>query len=268
MELDYNSYMHKQRAFTLVELSIVLVIIGLLVGGVLTGQSLIRAAELRSISGQYQRYMSAVMTFRDKYFALPGDMTNAQSYWGIANATPATCVTTSSAGSALTCNGDGNGKIDVSAGANEYFRFWQHLANAGLIEGSYSGVQSAAANTSASSANVPPGRISASLWFINNSSTQSGSTTVFDGQYDNTFMVGGAQANTLPNAAIFRPEEAYNIDTKLDDGKPATGKITPYSINAFTTTSCTNATASSTLTANYLLTNTALTCAIQFRQQF
>src|SRR3569833_319215 len=85
-----------KAAFTLVELSIVLVILGLLDGGVHTGQSLIRAAELRSVTTQYQRFLTAVQTFRDKYFALPGDMTNAHSYWGIAIATPATCVTTAS----------------------------------------------------------------------------------------------------------------------------------------------------------------------------
>ena len=74
--------------FSLVELSIVLVILGLLVGGVLTGQSLIRAAELRSVSTEYSRYVASVHTFRDKYFALPGDMTNATQFWGTAAVLP------------------------------------------------------------------------------------------------------------------------------------------------------------------------------------
>ena len=67
-------------AFSLVELSIVLVILGLLVGGVLSGQSLIRAAELRSVTTEYSRYTTAISSFRDKYFALPGDMSNATSF--------------------------------------------------------------------------------------------------------------------------------------------------------------------------------------------
>ena len=69
----------KNQGFTLVELSIVLVILGLLVGGVLTGQSLIRAAELRTVSTQYATFSTAVNTFRDKYFTIPGDMTNASA---------------------------------------------------------------------------------------------------------------------------------------------------------------------------------------------
>lgn len=118
------------RGFSLVELSIVLVILGLLTGGILTGQSLIRASELRSITTEYNRYIAAAQTFRDKYFALPGDMANATAFWGAAHATPATCKTTASS-SALTCNGNADGFIQgVVATSNESFRFWQHLANA------------------------------------------------------------------------------------------------------------------------------------------
>lgn len=70
------------RGFSLVELSIVLVILGLLTGGILAGQSLIRAAELRSYITDVQRYPAAVNAFKDKYFAYPGDMANATKFWG------------------------------------------------------------------------------------------------------------------------------------------------------------------------------------------
>ena len=70
-----------QRAFSLVELSIVLVILGLLTGGILAGQSLIRAAELRSVTNEFQRYIVATQSFRDKYFAAPGDITDAHRFW-------------------------------------------------------------------------------------------------------------------------------------------------------------------------------------------
>ena len=73
---------HTQLAFSLVELSIVLVILGLLVGGILSGQSLIRAATLRSFVKQHEQHYTAVMSFRDKYSQLPGDMNNATQFWG------------------------------------------------------------------------------------------------------------------------------------------------------------------------------------------
>ena len=72
----------QKQGFSLVELSIVLVILGLLTGGILTGQSLIRAAELRSVTTEFQKYQTAMMTFRDRYMALPGDMRNATAFLG------------------------------------------------------------------------------------------------------------------------------------------------------------------------------------------
>ncbi|MGB1540395.1 MAG: prepilin-type N-terminal cleavage/methylation domain-containing protein, partial [Rickettsiales bacterium] len=69
--------MNSKAGFSLVELSIVLVILGLLTGGILGGQSLIRAAELRSVSKEYEKYQTAINIFKDKYFALPGDFNNA-----------------------------------------------------------------------------------------------------------------------------------------------------------------------------------------------
>lgn len=80
-----------KNAFSLVELSIVLVILGLLTGGILAGQNLIRAAELRSVTTQLQQYQTALQTFRNKYFALPGDMTKATDFWTSAFGT--NCVT-------------------------------------------------------------------------------------------------------------------------------------------------------------------------------
>lgn len=100
------------RGFSLVELSIVLVILGLLTGGILAGQSLIRAAELRSVITTTDRYQAAVYSFRDKYFALPGDMRNATSFWGDQATGPSACADAGiTDGTPGTCNGNGDGLI-------------------------------------------------------------------------------------------------------------------------------------------------------------
>ena len=70
----------KQTGFTLLELSVVLIIIALVAGGIVVGQSLIRSATLRSVMGEYDHYLKAVQEFQDKYLALPGDMPNAEEY--------------------------------------------------------------------------------------------------------------------------------------------------------------------------------------------
>src|SRR6202167_3238935 len=93
-----------QSGFTLIELSIVLVIIGLIVGGVLVGQDLIRAAEIRATISQIEKYNTAVNTFRGKFNAIPGDM----------NLVTATTFGFSSGGtrSSTAGQGDGNGVLD------------------------------------------------------------------------------------------------------------------------------------------------------------
>lgn len=252
-----------KHGFSLVELSIVLVILGLLTGGILAGQSLIRASELRSITTEYQRYATATGAFRDKYFALPGDMPNATSFWGATHGTLATCVVTASTGTS-TCNGNGDGRI--SAGAipvadnfYEVFSYWKQLANAGLIEGQYTGVQaSATAHHSVLGSNVPASKISNAGWLINHAGTLTGTAPWYDGNYGNLLYVGASVANSFPHGGMLKPEEAWNIDTKMDDGRPGLG-----SVRVFTSSLSPNCTTTDVgSTAEYALTQTSKTCPL------
>lgn len=220
-----------RRGFSLVELSIVLVILGLLVGGILAGQSLIRAAELRSVSTDITRYQTAMYAFRDKYFALPGDMTNATSFWGFASGTTGldnACYGTAST-DARTCNGNGNGQIDYLTGANglgEIHRFWQHLANAGFIEGRYSGQDVGCVPGT----NCPSARITGTgfdvVWIVYGGAW--GDT--FSSANNGNLLFYGA-LDGIPRAPALRPEEAWNIDTKMDDGFPDSGTLQTGRLN-------------------------------------
>ena len=263
----------RTRAFSLVELSIVLVILGLLVGGVLAGQSLIRAAELRSVSTEYTRYIAAVRSFRDKYFAIPGDMPNATAFWGTAASCPGDNTTPSTG--APTCNGNGNGELSQLNG-NEYFRFWHHLSNAGLIEATYTGVSDLNNPTSAVSTpgfNVPRSRISNAGWSVlYTASYDVTSTLYFDGNYGNFLVAGTAYPGGATRNPYLRPEESWNIDTKLDDGKPATGKIVTYEGQAVAgVNGCSTPVASAVATmagSEYALSNNRINCATIFRGDF
>ncbi len=256
-----------RHAFSLVELSIVLVILGLLTGGILAGQSLIRAAELRSVTSEYNRYTAAVNTFRDKYMSLPGDMLKATDFWNTGTC-PGTSATPST--TMATCNGNGDGNIVPSVStANENFRFWQHLANAGLIEGSYSGVANSttAANPYALiGTNVPPSKLSNAGWSAHYYGTFAISSTVyFEGSYGNVLLFGAQLATDLTQVAALRPEEAWNIDTKLDDGKPGTGAVRIREDQ----TACHDAGTSNAValsgTANYALNTSTIACALNMR---
>ena len=246
-----------KRGFSLVELSIVLVILGLLTGGILAGQSLIRAAELRSFNTEITRYITAMGSFRDKYFALPGDMPNATKFWPAAHGTPANCKTTSNA--SATCDGDGNGMVQQSApGSYEPFRFWQHLALAGLIEGSYIGVgANSITDYSQPGTNGPRGRLEGVGYFaVHEGSAYVGDTYRFDGEYKNHFRIGKDDGSGWNNNAFIKPEELWNVDTKMDDGRPALGNL-----RSWKTAYLPNCVTNDTSAADYALTQPGKNCA-------
>ncbi|PZP86358.1 MAG: hypothetical protein DI582_03185 [Azospirillum brasilense] len=257
-----------QHAFSLVELSIVLVILGLLTGGILGGQALIRAAELRAASTEYQRWVTATQTFRDKYFALPGDMTNATAFWGKDNT-----LCSGDSGTAATpgtCNGDGDGNMEVgssTAGATgEVFRHWQQLALAGLVEGTYTGANGGDADTSTIGVNIPRSKISNAGWTLIRGDIVISGGSFFDGlNYPANVYFLGAQRTLEPTTnPILKAEEAWNLDTKMDDGKPGRGKVHGGRI-----TSCTTAASSSDTGSDYQLTNSsANACTMIFFANF
>lgn len=275
--------MRSQSAFSLVELSIVLVILGLLTGGILGGQALIRAAELRAVSADVSRYTSAIQAFRDKYMALPGDMPNAVKFWGAqaggtADGVDATCTaldSTSPATGPATCNGNGNGQIGVyftliNNSNVEPLRAWQHLANAGLIEGQYTGVGNVVSPALTAGANAPASRIRPGVFTLVFFGQTPNASWLYPSAYGHVLNFGNpanASYHHMGYGAILRTEEAWNIDTKMDDGKPALGSVmTGLAGNTrgvSDSAACAdNANPSS---ANYALATTGTQCGLIFK---
>jgi len=206
----YNS-MLKRSGFSLVELSIVLVILGLLTGGILSGQALIRAAELRSISTDAHRFVSSFMQFRDKYLGIAGDLPNAYVFWG----TTVGCTDVHSNVDPEGCNGNGDGRSlrNVVLNQGETSRAWQHLQLAGLIEGSYSGKRGVEPDR-------PKGRLVNSVWGF----SWYGSAHGWAGPSFSSHQFYFSGGN-------LRPEEAWGIDQKMDDGRPGKGRVVTNATN-------------------------------------
>jgi prepilin-type N-terminal cleavage/methylation domain-containing protein len=263
------------QAFSLVELSIVLVILGLLIGGILSGQSLIRAAELRSVSTEYSRWVTSTQTFRDKYFALPGDMNNATQFW-LRQVNAAHCATNSAASVAATgvCDGNGDGVIVSMAPAasqsSEGVQAWRQLAAAGLIEGSYSGlVGSAYLNHATRGGNSPASKVNRAMWsqgFWNN--LTGGNPIVYAIDFGNVLIFGGEHATDLSWVPVLTPEEAWNIDTKVDDGKPARGTVIAVYWDGLCAQADDGSNADDDFNASYRLIDRTQQCALMFKKAF
>ncbi len=227
---DQNPSLIKQVGFTLIELSIVLVIIGLIVGGVLVGQDLIKAAEIRATIGQYEKYNSAMNTFRTKYNGMPGDLSGGTG--GQAAAFGLFAYT--GAATATTGLGDGNSLITDTAATNlnapvgETLIIWRHLTDANLIDGSYGTSLAAATGQTAASPTaalyLPPAKLGrGNYWIAGSSAGQN-----YYALAAVTGMTAGAAATATYATSVgggLTPIEAYNIDSKLDDGMPNTGIV-------------------------------------------
>ncbi|MCH2546853.1 MAG: prepilin-type N-terminal cleavage/methylation domain-containing protein [Alphaproteobacteria bacterium] len=264
---NHSSY---SSGFTLLELSIVLVVVGLLIGGVLLGRNLIHNAEVQSIAKQKEDLVRAVLTFQDRYNALPGDIANATEIWGPENSDYTACAAlTTPSTTPTTCNGDGATTIsNLTDGTvtHERHRAWQHLANASLIEGTYTGVQGpGGAWHGVPGSNAPSSQISGVGWGMFYIGAVESSAQYFDGSYGHALFVGKASATSTPNTAFLTADEAWGLDKKYDDGLPARGNI----VSKWAASNCHDGSSVTDFDANYIRTNTTSdVCPLIFRNNF
>lgn len=202
--------------FTLIELSIVLVIIGLIVGSVLVGRDLISAAAIRGQISQIEGYQQAVNTFKGKYGHLPGDIRDPDA----TNFGFATRGTNQG-------QGDGNGLLQGNGAyfargveqTGENLMFWVDLARVNLIA---SGISTATPTTTA-------------LPLVPNTDMNKYFPPAKLLGYINTFSFAGVNYFQLSNGVIIStahyiggaltPPQARNIDAKIDDGKAEYGNV-------------------------------------------
>jgi prepilin-type N-terminal cleavage/methylation domain-containing protein len=127
-----------QSGFTLIEIAIVLVIIGLLLGGVLKGQELINSAKVKNLANDFKNVPVFIYGYQDKFKALPGDQTQASLDSQFPPANTGTVCTPAAAGKCATNNGVIDGGWDATAVTDESFVFWQHVRLAGFGPGATS----------------------------------------------------------------------------------------------------------------------------------
>jgi prepilin-type N-terminal cleavage/methylation domain-containing protein len=187
--------MNKQAGFTLIELAIVLVIIGLLLGGVLRGQELINSARVKSLTRDFQNTQVYLYGYQDRFRSIPGDDGNAATRLpGPPAATPAPAAAAN------------NGQIDgvwndpVAAGS-EAILFWQHVRMAGLAPG-----PTALGAAAFEPVNANNGRIGIQSLAV-------------------APPIVGMTGSYVVCSDLIVGRDALQIDTTLDDGETSTGNI-------------------------------------------
>src|SRR5215468_5815207 len=116
----------QQSGFTLVEIAIVLVIIGLLLGGILKGQELINSARVKNLANDFRVIPTYIYAYQDKFKSLPGDDTQVVTHLG---------ATGTQAPNPPAGNGVINGNWNSNTNTDESFLFWQHVRLANLAAG-------------------------------------------------------------------------------------------------------------------------------------
>ncbi len=233
-----NKTNKKKTAFSLIELSIVLIIIGLLIAGVTGGASLIKSSELRSVMSEARAFATSVNGFYNQFNYLPGDYSTA--------------ISGSSAG-------DADGTIEYyNSSVNEGRAAWYQMKGAGIID---STIISATSTTTAASTvpavtsfgtNIPASKIKNSGWDFDYNTSSTQNVIVLTGP-----ISAGSASNTLVNGTVvstasITPTDTLSIDVKIDDGVANTGKVRGV------LTTCSSG-------ASYTTATTTKACAVSYQ---
>ena len=224
-----NSYLYKMRKnthFTLIELSVVLMVVSILFVTIFAGSTMIRKSKLKRIITEITDLRISVGNFRGAYLnSIPGDFSRGYQFWG------SQCGTDASAPTG--CNGNEStyiGYASYEGSVSESYRFWQHLYLAEMSDFAATGVKASSAPYSNSDNMQKSQSFTGTLYWPQGpffwDKTHFHSSAIGN---NNIFILGGT--TTLlepPVGAGISPYIAYHIDDKIDDGKPRTGRLKAY----------------------------------------
>lgn len=222
------------KAFTLIELSIVLVVIGLIVGGVLVGRDLIAAAGVRAQLSQIEKYNTAARTFQSKYLFLPGDLPNAEiQKFGF----------TSYLYSNNLQDGNGDGQLNRPGSNNAYgyadtesSSFWIQLGVAKLTDFNpqiFSSYPNANETGTSIASYIPAGKLPNTYVYAWSGGVNVHVYAGFNGSDGNTYFsvanftrwCGSNTCSGPQYSPNLRVSEAASMDKKVDDGLPQSGNV-------------------------------------------
>ncbi len=186
----------KLPAYSIAELAIVLVVIGILAGGIMKGQAMIDNARIKAVVAQIRDYQTAISTFQETFYALPGDFSQAQEVFG-----------------KKAVNGNGDGVVSgpsYGTATSEAVAFWAHLAGAKLIpHGASKG------NRGTFGYGLPESRLGGGFTVAYN----------VDESLTGHWLVLGTASGSTGQGGLLTPKQAMQLSKMLEDGDPLTGDV-------------------------------------------
>ncbi|PIR39281.1 MAG: hypothetical protein COV35_01840 [Alphaproteobacteria bacterium CG11_big_fil_rev_8_21_14_0_20_39_49] len=218
----YKICLYKKRSsgFSLIEMSVAIVIVGIIVAGIVSGKNIANSAKLNKFISELSSIQLSYNSFVEQFKQPPGDMRNAHDYWGAScDATP------------IKCNGNGDSLISwhwhSNGGTNdtddnETFRAWQHMYLAGFINKPFNGI-SVGGTDNADENTLYFSSTDKGKYFLVNRQPYNG---IFgQQQMANILLLGSREPGKNIWWKTLSVAEAYKIDLKLDDGVANKGHV-------------------------------------------
>jgi prepilin-type N-terminal cleavage/methylation domain-containing protein len=239
-----------KKGFTLIELAIVVVVLGILITGIVGGQSLIESAKKREVIAGFTQLRTGLNAFKLEFDAIPGDMEDAYDYWGADCDAPR-----------RNCEGDGDGKITGETqefdkycygSEKERCMFLKHMSLAGILKKAYVGE---GGPFEPNNSFINPLNEDSYFFASNRCKKNVNFACPTARNYTSKLYLMSAGINltgdknspwlSCAHRAAFTPKQQKYLDEKLDDGKPKTGRVVATPVSGLPSGGCHNSTIAS-----------------------
>jgi prepilin-type N-terminal cleavage/methylation domain-containing protein len=197
--------MKKNAGYTLIEVSIVLMILAIGIAAAVKGGAVMDIFRLQSSVSEMQKYRASILQFKETYNFLPGDLPDAQSVWR---------------STSNVRNGNGNGLIEtnVTSSTSEEFQAWYHIFLSGYAQFKANGLSGSLSAINFNQNNVARGKYNATAYRLYGTTSVNGGTS--GTKYN--FLELVALTNGT-NGGVLKPSDAELFDFKIDDGNATMG---------------------------------------------
>jgi prepilin-type N-terminal cleavage/methylation domain-containing protein len=255
-----------RKGFSLIELSLVVVIIGLILAGIASGSALLKQTEIKTVIAEIQQYRTAFQEFSKRYKQYPGDMINTSDYWDSSD-----CFISGD------CDGNGNGIVDIvwNSNTDEAGRAWIHLTLADLVDHKTNPLPATYNGSLEIGVLAPASQIDSAGYFIAGSDDIGGDTapvnfvSPWSTEFTNAVFLGRKGTSGTSSGLVYGAlsgKSAFSIDEKIDDATyNATGNPIGHDTGKIRTTNSIDGGSNCIASGAYVISSTSESCILGYQ---